>query len=113
MELVEETVLLAKTMGQVEETAHLTILARAACAQLAGRLRAGVTPDYCRTAFCTAAAWLTLAGLEGGQTVRRFSAGDLTVETDGQDRQTFWRMAQDLMRPYLRDDGFAFRGVMG
>lgn len=113
MDIVEEVVLLAKTMGQIQETERLTILARAACAQLEGRLRAGLTPHHCRTAFCTAAAWLTLAGLEGGQNVRRFSAGDITVETDGQDRQTLRQMAQDLMRPHLKDDGFAFRGVMG
>lgn len=113
MDFVEEIVLLAKVIGGTDDTQRLTILAKAASQQLTQRLRDGVTPDRCHAPFCTAAAWLTLAGLEGGQTVRRFSAGDLTVETDGQDRQNLRQMADDLMRPYLKDDGFAFRGVRG
>ena len=50
----------------------------------------------------------------GEEDVRRFSAGDLTIETGGGERGgRLRRQAEQIMAPYRKDDGFAFRGVRG
>lgn len=113
----ERALALAKQLGRVsadEETA-LETLCREACRKLERRLRPGVTVEKCGDALALAAAWMGLAGLLGGRTgqVRRFSAGDLTVEKDGGGAETLEQRARALMRPYVRDEDFVFRGVRG
>lgn len=113
MDMEEEILALAVALGQISESQQLRTLVRAAQLEWAGRLKEGVSPQDCASAFCIAAAWTALAGLEGVQTVARFSAGDLTVETGGNQSQNLRQMAEEVLRPYLRDVRFAFRGVRG
>ena len=95
----------------------LSALCREACRRLDSRLRGGVTAADCADAYVVAAAWLALAGWKAGEQtdgVRRFAAGDLSVEKDeGQGAQRLERQAWELMRPYVRETDFVFRGVRG
>lgn len=113
MDIEEEILALAVALGQVSESEQLRTLVRAAQEEWAGRLKEGLSPQDCAPAFCAAAAWTALAGLDGTQTVERFSAGDLTVETGGSNPQNLRQMAEEILRPYLRDIRFVFRGVRG
>lgn len=111
----DEVLALAKSLGQIgeKETQVLGTLCGEACRTLNRRLLPGVTAENCADAYRLAAAWLALAALEesrGG--VRRFSAGDLTIEKDSGGKALENR-AWALMRPYVRDDDFVFRGVRG
>lgn len=111
----DEVLALAKSLGQIgeKETQVLGTLCGEACRTLDRRLLPGVTAENCADAYKLAAAWLALAALEesrGG--VRRFSAGDLTIEKDSGGKALENR-AWALMRPYVRDDDFVFRGVRG
>ena len=117
-----ESVTLALALGQLgqEEQARLEPLCRAAEAELEGRLRPGVAAADCGGAFPLAAAWLALAGLaaaDGAGGVQRFSAGDVSVTQSAQGAaqraEALRRQAEAVLAPYLRDDGFAFRGVRG
>ena len=112
-ELEEKILSLAAALGQVDRSEQLRTLVQAARAEWAGRLREGLTPQDCAPAFCAAAAWTALAGLESSHHVARFSAGDLTVETGGDKGQSLRQTAEEILRPYLRDSGFAFQGVRG
>lgn len=104
-----------------EEKPLLTALCSAAAAELAGRLRDGVTPEDCGDAFPCAAALLAAAGLlpcRCGGEVEQFSAGDVSVRTGGGNRLleaagTLRRQAGTLLEPYAGDGGFAFLGVRG
>ena len=112
---MEETLELAKSLGRVDpgDSVRLEILCRSAEAELAGRLRPGVKPEDCWEAFSLAAAWLALAGLErGGEALHRLSAGDLTIQT-GESAGGREALAFRALRPWLRDEGFCFRGVRG
>ena len=120
--MTEKIFALAQSLAHtgVENEAALRALCQAAEAELTGRLRAGVTAEDCGDPFALAAAWLALSGLAaagaaGG--VKRFSAGDVTVEEHGSDaaeRSVALRLqAERVMAPYLKDEGFAFRGVCG
>ena len=94
----------------------LECLCRAACQRLDARLKAGMSPEDCGDAYLTAAVWLVLSGLDAGSAaegVKKFSAGDLTVERESGGGDRLEARAWALMKPYLRDDGFVFRGVPG
>lgn len=108
---------LACSLGKVEESDGLKALCEAAGKELAGMLREGVSCADCGGAFPLAAAWMALAGLEmsGGDGVESFTAGAVAVKKkDGAQRATALRLqAQQVMKPYLRDKGFVFRGVRG
>lgn len=116
---------LARVLGGVDTDGEgtLRLLVRAAQAELAGKLREGVTPRDCESAFLTAAAWLALAGwLTGqstaGETASSFTAGSLSIDTGGDETalargETLRRRAEELLRPYCRDESFAFQGVRG
>lgn len=101
--------------GQDEELART--LCAAACQELDRRLRDGVAAEDCGEAYPLAAAWLamgwlrTAQGLEG---VTALSAGDISVRREGGgDGGELSRRALALMAPWLRDEGFVFRGVRG
>ncbi len=116
MERTEEIMALAATLGKTQESEGLRTLCQAAEAELTGLLRDGVTVQECGQAFILAAAWLALAGLEGSDSgVERFTAGAVTIQrSDGSLRQKALRLqAFQVMRPWLRDRGFVFRGVKG
>ena len=110
-----EALELAMALGRMDETEreNLRVLCRAAVQDWTARLRPGVYAEDCGPALALAAAWTALAML-GEEDVRRFSAGDLTIETGGGERGgRLRRQAEQIMAPYRKDDGFVFRGVRG
>ncbi len=113
---------MAQALGGVSEAQRgpLEVLCRSAKAELAGRLREGVTPKDCRPAFVLGCAWLALAGLAGGAYSDgvEFTAGEVTVRESGggqaRERAAALRLqAETVLGPYLKDRGFLFRGVEG
>ena len=69
---------MAKALGHVtagQETA-LEALCQAAETELTRRLRPGVSPEDCGSAFVLACAWMALAGLTAGESagVEKFTA---------------------------------------
>ena len=95
----------------------LRTLCQNACEALNRKLRDGLTAEDCGEAYPLAAAWVALDWLRGSQGmegVTYLSAGDLTVRREGGgDDGSLSRRAMALMGPFLRDDGFVFRGVKG
>lgn len=102
-------------MGASADQEELLLpLAQAVEKQLAGRLKEGVKPEDCGTAFPLAAAMVVmdrLAGMTGGGEIASFTAGDLTVRRET--GKSLSRQAEELLAPWLKDDGFIFRGVEG
>ena len=76
-----------------------------------------MTAADCADAYIVAAAWLALAGWLSGQGtdgVKKFAAGDLSVEKDsGTTAAQLEEGAWALLRPYVRESNFVFRGVRG
>ena len=103
-----------KKTGVDEEI--LTILCRCACQRLGSLLAEGVSPQDCGESYPLAAAWMVLdwlEQLEGGGDITSFTAGDMTVRREQGEDGRRYRQALELMAPYLKDDGFVFRGVRG
>ena len=121
--MAEETAELARQLGQVPEDRmeELQALCDLAEQELEGRLKSGITRAACGAAFTMGAAWLGLAGLcaaGAADEVESFTAGSLTIHhRDGGGAESrslsLRRQAEQVMRPYLRDDGFCFLGVQG
>ena len=107
---------LCRAMGAGPEELLLPLV-QAVERQLAGRLREGVAPEDCGSAFPLAAAWMALGALQtaGGDDVERLTAGDVTIQrSDSAQRRAALRLqAQQVMKPYLKDESFLFRGVAG
>lgn len=101
--------------GQDEDA--LRMLCVSACRTLDQRLRDGLSAEDCQGAYPLAAAWLVMDWLRGCQAmdgVTALSAGDISVRREGgADSGTLSKRAFALMAPWLRDDGFVFRGVKG
>lgn len=114
-EQVMELVRALAGAGQNEDA--LRMLCANACQTLNRRLREGLGPEDCEGAYPLAAAWLVMDWLRSGQGlegVTSLSAGDISVRRDGAaDGGKLSRRAMELMAPFCRDDGFAFRGVRG
>lgn len=99
----------------------LTALCAAAEAELARRLREGLSPEDCGDVFPCAAALLAAAGLlpcRSGGDVEQFSAGDVSLRTGGggqvcEAAAAMRRQAASMMAGYWGDDAFAFQGVPG
>ena len=118
MGLTDEIMALAITLGHVEESDGLRALCEAAQQELSGMLREGISPVDCGGAFPLAAAWMALAGLHNsgdGDEVESFTAGAVSIKKkDGSLRAAALRLqAHQVMKPWLRDSGFVFRGVKG
>ena len=114
--MIEDVVKTAVALRKKDESGELSLLCEAAVKELAGELKPGITPEDCGAAFVLGAAWLALAGLEtcsGG--VESFTAGAVSVRAvGGSDRGKALRLqARQVMKPFLRDEGFSFRGVRG
>lgn len=118
--MTEQVMELARALGgagQDEDT--LRILCAAACRALDGRLKDGLTAEDCEGAYPLAAAWLVkdwTRGADALEGVTSLSAGDLSVQLasgGGVAGGGLTQRAWALMRPWLRDDGFVFRGVSG
>ena len=88
-----------------------------ACQALDRRLKDGVTAEECQGAYPLAAAWIAMDWLRCGQGlegITALSAGDISVRREGSgDSGELSQKAFELMAPFLRDDGFVFRGVRG
>lgn len=120
----EEILALCRAMGAAEDREELLLpLARAVEQQLAGRLKEGVVPEDCGTAFSLAAAMTVMdrlsavtGGGSGGE-VTSFTAGDLTIRREsgngGQAGKSLSAQAEGLLAPWLGDTGFVFQGVEG
>ena len=116
--MTERVLELLQTLGAAgQDESVLRTLCQNACNMLDRRLRNGLSAEDCGEAYPLAAAWIDLEWLRSGQGmdgVTYLSAGDLTVRREGDgDGETLSRRAMELMRPFLRDDGFVFRGVRG
>ncbi len=114
---MEEQVLeLVQKMGAAAaDDAVVRALCRTACGRLDGLLADGVAPEDCGEAYPLAAAWLVrdwLSAMDGGAEITALSAGDMTVRREGGGGKLAEK-AMELMGPYLRDEGFVFRGVRG
>ena len=114
----QEILTLCRAMGAGTDQEELLLpLIRAVSAALAGRLRSGVVPGDCGSAFPLAAAMVVMDGLDratGGGRVTSFSAGEVSIRTEeGAVRDTRTAQAERLMAPWLGETGFAFRGVRG
>ena len=109
--------LLQKLGGAGQDETVLRTLCQNACDMLDRRLKDGLAAEDCGEAYPLAAAWTALDWLRGGQGmdgVTYLSAGDLTVRREGGgDSGDLSRRAMEIMSPFLRDDGFVFRGVKG
>ena len=103
--------------GAGQDEAVLRTLCESACRTLDSRLKDGLTAEDCGGTYPLAAAWIALDWLRGSQEmegVTWLSAGDLTVRREGGgDDGSLSRRAMEIMGPFLRDDGFVFRGVKG
>lgn len=117
--MTEEIVALCKTMGASDSQRELLIpLIRAVTPALERRLKDGVTAADCGAAFPLAAAMVVMDGLErtcGSTGVTSFTAGDVsihtgTVKTGG---SSLVAQAERLMAPWMKESGFAVRGVRG
>ena len=116
--MTEQVLELLQTLGGAgQDEAILRTLCQNACDILDRKLRNGLTAEDCGEAYPLAAAWIALDWLRGDQGmdgVTYLSAGDLTVRREGGgDDGSLARRARELMGPFLRDDGFVFRGVKG
>ncbi len=116
-ESVLELARLMTAAGTAEEKS-LEALCAAAEAEWSRRLRPGVTPEQCGSAYLCAAAFSAAAGLAlvraGGGHVS-FRAGDVSVtqgagSADGAAR-ALREQAERLMAPFVGLDDFVFRGV--
>ena len=102
--------------GQDEEM--LRTLCATACRTLDRRLRDGLTAEDCDGAYPLAAAWLVMdwvRGSRGLEGITSLTAGDISVRREGPEGSggRLSQKALELMRPFLREEGFVFRGVSG
>lgn len=103
--------------GPGQDETVLAALCANACGALDRRLKDGLTAEDCGEAYPLAAAWLAMDWLRGAQGldgITSLSAGDISVRREGSgDGGKLSQKAMELMAPFLRDDGFHFRGVAG
>lgn len=116
--MLEEILKLCRSLGAGEGEDELLLpLAQAALRELTGRLRPGVSPEDCGSAFPLAAAMLAVERLErteGSGQVEYFTAGDITLRLRGGGDRGLSAQAERLLEPWLRDRGsFSFQGVRG
>ena len=122
--MLEEITAIASELSHAAEAEKSVLdkLCAAACEELAGKLREGISKEDCEGAFTCAAAWLAAAALisarEGGEAISSLHAGDLSVtrRSGAECREQYKRLrtqAWELMAPYVKDSGFCFRGVRG
>lgn len=121
--MLEQIIQLAGAIVQPseEEQPLLAELCAAAEAELTRRLREGLQPENCGSAFPCAAALLAAAGIlpcRSSRDVEQFSAGDVSLRTGGGSRvceaaAAMRRQAASMMADYWKDSTFAFLGVQG
>lgn len=105
--------------GGQEDSALLEALCEAAIERWKQRLREGVAPEDCGSAFVCAAAFTAAANFAcGGGGVESFSAGEISVKGRGAAQsaavaEKLRQAAEELMAPYVHGAEFAFQGVRG
>ena len=113
--MVEQIAALCKQLGAGDDwDVLLRPLAQGAMEQLRAGLRPGVTPEDCGELFplaCAMAVMGTLQELDGEDRVTSFTAGEVTIRTEGPCRSA--RAARRLLSPWMGDEGFCVRGVRG
>lgn len=118
--MLEEIIALARAMSGSAEDALLETFCQVAQEELERRLRQGVTPEACGSAFACAGACLACAALYETDTAGSggvsFRAGDVSVTASAGGESTastkaLRELAERMMAPYLDDGGFCFRGV--
>ena len=120
MTMLEEITAIASELSHAtaSEENVLDKLCTAACGEIEGKLREGISKEDCEGAFICAAAWLAAAALSSarvtGEEVSSLRAGDLSVtKRSAAEYERLRRQAWELMAPYVKDSGFCFRGVRG
>ena len=109
---------MCRAMGAGPEELLLPLV-QAGRGRMADRLKQGVIPEDCGTAFPLAVAMTVmdrLSGMTGGVTsfVSSFTAGDLTIRREsGSSGRSLSAQAEELLAPWLGDTGFVFQGVAG
>lgn len=121
--MTERIIALCRAMGAAGDQEELLLpLVQTVLERLAGQLRPAFMPEDCGPAFPLAAAMVVmdrLSGLTGGWSASgaaSFTAGDLTIRREsvgGQAAKGLSQQAGELLAPWLRDDGFVFRGIDG
>lgn len=119
--MFESIVELARRMSSATEAEErsLEALCAASAESWSLRLRPGVTPEQCGSAYLCAAAFSAAAGLlllrDGIGGGLNFTAGDVSVShpagAAARTVQALREQAERLMAPYAAPDDFAFRGV--
>jgi len=85
------------------------------------RLREGVVPEDCGSAFICAVAFTAAADLLTGTTdchVSSFTAGEISVKTGSAkecsaNAEALRKTAERLMAPFVEAEDFSFKGVRG
>ena len=115
--MVEKVLTMASTLGKIDADEALETLCAAAVEELKGLLKPGVTVEDCGEAFPLAAAWMALAGMESMEDdgVESLTAGDVTIrKREGEFRRKALELqARQVMKPYVKDEAFLFKGVRG
>ena len=117
--MTEQVIELVQALGGAGQDGDvLEMVCSTACRTLDRRLKDGLTAEDCEGAYPLAAAWLALDWLRGSrglEGVTSLSAGDISVrmEAGSGEGGKLSDRAFALMAPYLRDEGFVFRGVKG
>lgn len=108
--------LLKKLRTCTEDESVLELLCKTACSRLDGLLKEELTAEDCGEDYVLAAAWLVTDWLEdmgAGAGITALSAGDLTVRRESSGGERGKNRAMELMAPYVKAEGFVFRGVKG
>lgn len=104
--------------GSDADAALLSAMCSAAAAELAGRLKKGLTPEELGERFVAAAGVLALGmycAVSDAGKLKSFKAGSLSVEYAGGETspETLRAAAERMLADCLADRGFSFRGVPG
>ena len=120
---MHETILtLAQTISGSTDTekALLDLLCTAAEREWNGRLREGVSAEDCKEPFTCAAAFTAVARLLGSRSGRNsvssFTAGSVSVSSLSMAEASaasaaLQSQAEQMMVPYVEEEGFSFHGV--
>ena len=119
----EKILTLARAVSAAKEAedALLESLCEAARLRWEARLRPGLAPEDCGTAFACAAAFTAAADLaagRGGGAVGAFTAGEISVKGRGAAEaaalaRDLRQTAEELMAPYAKEARCCGRGVRG
>jgi hypothetical protein len=102
--------------ADAEKRTALGAVCPSALAQLTARLLDGMTPEDVGDVFVTACAMLALSmcAESGSGDISSFSAGSVSVtKRRGGTAAAMRCQAEELLRGYISDGGFAFTGVRG